>query len=521
MSRHAEPPFGFSCPYKHRCPHAENLSVRFLFEEYHRSRERERASEDIELFMREEIRRLEERNRELEIENDKLRAEVRTLQLAPFKKAGQTGGKKGKTRGSQNAAEKSIDAPAKEKKRGAPEGHPAWNRQTPEKIDCIVEVGAPELCPHCEGKTDLSRQEVIRFVQEDIELCPRTVVTEYLHTTAWCPCCRRDVRKNECGILLDAPIGPNTKAVALYFRHVLKMPVRKIEEVMRTLFGIHFVPASVMGFEKKARKNGDKAYSDLMERLRHTECIHADETHWREDGRSAYVFYAGGDEIAVFHIDPSRSGEAAQVLLGSELDAVLITDAYKGYNGIKVRGRQSCLAHLIRKATEVEEEIGRMKKPDAKSVRFCRKLRSLFGLVCRTKVPEKPAGRQELESRLLRTLDLLCESPLKHEKAETLRKRFLLGARERDEVFTCIRHGTPPTNNQAERTLRPLVIFRKVCMGTRSRTGSENVAVFNSLLETTRRQNGDPLNLLLQLFVGELKDVHAAIFPQAEHVNTS
>jgi hypothetical protein len=63
------------------------------------------------------------------------------------------------------------------------------------------------------------------------------------------------------------------------------------------------------------------------------------------------------------------------VLLGDRLDAVLVTDAYAGYNGIDVKGRQSCLAHLIRKATEVEEEIGRMKNPDGASARFCRNLR--------------------------------------------------------------------------------------------------------------------------------------------------
>lgn len=293
----------------------------------------------------------------------------------------------------------------------------------------------------------------------------------------------------------------------------LHLPLRKITAMMSTLFGIDFVPASIQGFEKKARENGDGAYEDLLRMLRHTDCIHADETHWRQDGRSAYVFYAGGKDVAVFHIDPSRSGEAAQVLLGDHLDAVLITDAYAGYNGIEVKARQSCLAHLVRKATEVEEEIGRMKKPDEVSARFCRTLRHLFGLVCRMEIPGGQRERTQLEIRLLRSLDLLCESPLHHHKAETLRKRFLPGARERSEVFTCIRHGTPPTNKQAERSLRPLVIFRKVCMGTRSPTGSENIAVFSSLIETARRQQADTMMLLKQLFVGRPGDVHRAIFP--------
>jgi len=251
----------------------------------------------------------------------------------------------------------------------------------------------------------------------------------------------------------------------------------------------------------------------LVKMMRNTDCVHADETHWREDGNTAYVFYAGGEDVALFHLDPSRSGEAAKVLLGDRLDAVLITDAYAGYNGIKVKGRQSCLAHLVRKATDVEEEIGRMKKPDAASARFCRNIRHLFGLACRMKIPGGQRTRNKLELRLLRTLDILCEKPLAHEKAETLRKRFIPGARERGEVFTCIRHGTPPTNNQAERSLRPLVIFRKVCMGTRSPTGSQNIAVFSSLIETARRQGSDTVELLKQLFVGNPVDVHHAMFP--------
>jgi hypothetical protein len=153
-----------------------------------------------------------------------------------------------------------------------------------------------------------------------------------------------------------------------------------------------------------------------------------------------------------------------------------------------------------------------MKKPDGASARFCRNLRHLFGLACRMEIPGRQRERTQLEIRMLRSLDLLCESPLNHHKAETLRKRFLPGARERGEVFTCIRHGTPPTNNQAERSLRPLVIFRKVCMGTRSTTGSENIAVFSSLIETARRQDADSMELLKQLFVGRPKNVHSAMY---------
>lgn len=463
--------------------------------------------------MVEEIRNLEAANKKQAAEIDCLRAEVKTLRTASFTKG------KRKNTAKQNEKEgrgSSKNGSKLKKLRGAPKGHPPWTRDVPENIDRIVEVDAPEICPCCGEPTDLTREEQTSFVQEDIVLCPRSVVTEYRHATAWCPACQKDVRSEDGGILLDAPIGPNVKAAALYLRHELHLPLRKITTLMSTLFGIDFVPASIQGFEKKARENGDEAYRDLRKILRNTDCVHADETHWREDGKSAYVFYAGGEEVALFHINPSRSGEAAQVLLGKHLDAVLVTDAYAGYNGIEVKARQSCLAHLVRKATEVAEEIGRMKKPDKSSLRFCVNIRQLFALACRMKVPGTPCKRKQLETRLLRSLDLLCERPLDHAKAETLRKRFLPGARERGEVFTCIRHGTAPTNNQAERSLRPLVIFRKVCMGTRSKMGSENIAVFSSLIETARRQNANTMTLLKQLFVGQTEDVHRALFPARE-----
>ncbi len=97
-------------------------------------------------------------------------------------------------------------------------------------------------------------------------------------------------------------------------------------------------------------------------------------------------------------------------------------------------------------------------------------------------------------------------------KAETLRKRLVPGAREYDEVFSFIEYNGPPTNNHAERALRPLVIFRKVCMGTRSRKGSGNIAVFTSLTQTAKLQKIPILDLLEQLLVGSPAQAQDVLF---------
>jgi hypothetical protein len=62
------------------------------------------------------------------------------------------------------------------------------------------------------------------------------------------------------GEILHAPIGPVAKSVALYLRYRIGMTYRKVEEVMKGLFGLDFVPASALGFDRAATKKGEPLY---------------------------------------------------------------------------------------------------------------------------------------------------------------------------------------------------------------------------------------------------------------------
>ena len=173
-------------------------------------------------------------------------------------------------------------------------------------------------------------------------------------------------------------------------------------------------------------------------------------------------------------------------------------------------GRQSCLAYLLRTAREIRLVLAEMKTPDTPSVRFCIRLTRLLKLVCAIAIPTGHKAREKLIDRLHRILHSVCANPLTYHKAETLRKRLIPGAREHSEVFTFIRFRGPPTNNHAERALRPLVIFRKVCMGNRSEQGSRNTTIFNSLTETAKLQKSSVLEMfqvLLTVTEAQAQDV--------------
>lgn len=510
MARFREAPQEFVCPYRDHCPELEGLSTTWVFGEHQRARIREHEHWRVRDEMAAEIAGLEKTLREQGAEIDRLRAENKRLHQCRFKPHN-------KNSKSRQATPKGKDgekrkAPTGARKRGAPAGHPPWTRKVPQSIDRTVHVDAPCTCPHCHGATDLSRGGSTSYVQEDIVLRPVTQVTSYIHQTAYCSGCRRQVFEKLEGELAFAPIGPEAKAAALYLRHEIKLPYRKVQQVMSTLFGLDFVPASSLGFEKRARKNGEPLYEDLIEKMRHSDIVHADETYWREDGRNVIVWYAGNENVAVFRIDPHRSAEAAKKLLGERLEALLVTDAYASYNSIEVLGRQSCLAHLLRTAREIGQILAAMKNPDAASVRFCIRLERVLKLACAIDIPPGRKAREKLTERLLGILQRVCEKPLEYHKAETLRKRLIPGAREHSEVFAFIRFGGPATNNHAERALRPLVIFRKVCMGTRSEEGSRNIGIFTSLTQTAKLQKSSVLDLFRNLLTGTAAKALGVLF---------
>jgi len=86
------------------------------------------------------------------------------------------------------------------------------------------------------------------------------------------------------GELLNAPIGPVAKSVAIYLRYRIGIPYRKSTELFRELFGLELFPASALLFDRKAAAQGEPLYEDLRDKIRTSDVVHADETSWRSDG---------------------------------------------------------------------------------------------------------------------------------------------------------------------------------------------------------------------------------------------
>jgi len=257
--------------------------------------------------------------------------------------------------GQKEVESDSSSCKRKKKKRGALVGHPGWMKPRPDRIDRTIDVPAPTICPHCQSDDLTPMEERTEHLQEDIFIRPQTTVTCYLHGQAFCAWCHRPVVQAGEGELWNAPIGPVAKSVAIYLRYRIGISYRKTAELFRQVFGLTFVPASALGFDRKAAARGEPIYEDLREKIRASDVVHGDETSWRSDGVGHHVWFAGNENLAFFHIDRHRSAEVAKSIFGEDFDGTLVRDRYAAYNGIGVDW-QVCIAHIITKAKEISKE---------------------------------------------------------------------------------------------------------------------------------------------------------------------
>jgi len=513
MLRFPYPPHDFECLYRHACPYLDGLSTQWVLGEYRRAYDVYQEHLRIIDGFDENLKVRDERIRVLERENAELKAKLQALHQRQFKpnkkKEGETG-------------EKDVEgiSPSKEgkrKKRGAPPGHPGWVRPKPDHIDRTVEVPAPTICPHCQSEDLMPMEERTKHVQEDIVVQPRTLVTCYRHGQAFCARCNRPVVQAGEGELLNAPIGPVAKSVAIYLRYRIGISYRKTTELFRELFGLEFVPASALGFDRRAATQGEPIYEDLRDKIRASDVVHGDETSWRSDGVGHYVWFAGNENLAFFHINRHRSAEVAKSIFGENFDGTLVRDRYAAYNGIG-RDWQACIAHIITKAKEIrgEHALLPLTEKDTAVGPFCEGLIDLGSRLCDTgqklksgDIPWNKAAK--IQKRFVMELNTVCKQRLCFKPAETLRS-YLAGP-EQKFLFTFLRRpGVPPTNNHAEQSLRHLVIFRKICFGSRSESGLKTHSILPSLLQTARRQGVPPREFLQILLTAHTATAQAALY---------
>lgn len=382
--------------------------------------------------------------------------------------------------------------PKAPRRKRRPEHNRARRRETPTKSV----AHKLEECPDCgcrlHGHSVARRRQVIELPP------PQPVeVTEHVVHKSWCPRCERwhTPRLDLRGVVLGrGRLGVRLISLIAYLRTELRMTVRAICAYLKTVHDLVLSIGEIIEVLHRLREQGQAALRGLREQLRSSPVVHGDETGWREDGQAGYVWAFstpdGPEAVRYFERHKTRSGRVARRILGLRFRGTLVSDFYAGYNRYK-GPHQRCWAHLLRDLHELKEEHS----GDELVVQWAREVRALYDEAQEALSKMRGTTGREREALYNSLVERVRKLALPYARDKwhpcwALSKRLL---RHEDELFQFVRvEGVPADNNQAERSLRPVVVIRKVSGGTRSCAGSQTRMALASLFATWRARGLNP-----------------------------
>jgi len=375
------------------------------------------------------------------------------------------------------AAKPKARPPMKSKKRnpGGQPGHKGANR----KLIPIEEVAEvipvfPEACDRCgsalnpEPVHDRPAGKFWRHQVIDIPE-PKPEVTEYHLQCIRCSCGAETWGK--LPKVARSGFGPRLTAFLTHLTGLHRVTRRGCREITKTIFGIDICLGSVCKLHQEVSQSLASAHAKTRQALPEQPVLNIDETGWRNQGESRWLWGFTTPHIAFFHITASRGSKVLKDILGEVYKGTLCSDMYSAYKAFHKGIRQFCWAHIIRKIKGVKHFC---RSPDA--VKFSKWMLSETGRMFALWHAFK-RGHLDRETLVLKTVPIKarmnkCLQYYLNSPDYDVRQMAKSLLRHWDGLFTFLKvEGVEPTNNSAERVLRPAVQWRKICFGNQSEQG--------------------------------------------------
>ena len=230
------------------------------------------------------------------------------------------------------------------------------------------------------------------------------------------------------------------------------------------------------------------AYARLRESVRDRPSVHTDDTGWRVGGEPAFLMAFETDEATVYQVRPRHRNEEVREVVPSDYRGVMVTDRGRSYDAQALSGvkQQKCLAHVLRSISEVvETKKGRGRSFGKHLKRLLTEAMELWQAYHRGEALYFAAEAERLKREMAYDLR---DRPLTDQ--DNWRLQNELGwHNDRGNLLRFLDDPSiEPTNNRAERALRPAVIARKVSHCSKNAQGADAFSAFTSVIRTLARR---------------------------------
>ena len=337
----------------------------------------------------------------------------------------------------------------------------ARRRMTPtQRVEHVME-NCPDCGTHLTGGWTQRTREVIELPVAPVQ------VTEHVYIARTCPACRRRCTPPAGldGVVLGQQrLGVNLLSLVATLREEARMPFRTIQRYLDTVHQLRVSEGAIVGAIRQTAQKAQPMVAGILDRVRASPVVHADETGWRQSGANGYVWTFSTPTERYF-LRRGRGKTVVDEALSDAFSGVLVSNFYAAYHHYD-GPQQRCWAHLLRDIHDL-----RTLYPDATPL--ARWADAVHGIYDRAKACTHPQAK-------------LCRRIERHIK----------------ELFVFVAEpDVPADKNAAERSRRHLVISRKISGGTRSEQGTQSKMTLASLFGTWRAQGLNPLAACRQLLI--------------------
>jgi transposase len=377
------------------------------------------------------------------------------------------------------------------KRPGARKGHVGSRRPRPQRIDWQVEHRA-ESCPDCGSRLKRCAEERIRYIEDITEVHPE--VTEHTIHRDWCPKCQKKVEPPVVDALPAATLGNRVLVLSAWLHYALGNTLSQIVDVFNFHLQMKISEGGLIAMWRRLQALLFAWYEELQRQALQSAVLHGDETGWRVNGKTHWLWCFCTADATSYMIDRARGAPALHKFFVEEFSGTLVSAFWGAYNAVACALRQTCLVHLLRELEHTEQ----YKSPGTNWPAFAKKLRRLLADAIRLWRSQGDRPAQEYASRRARLsarLQALIDTDWNDTHAQRLIKRL---RRHQNDLFTFLdQENVPFDNNHAERCIRPAVIIRKNSYGNRSQRGADCQAVLMSVFRTLKQRGHDPIRTVV------------------------
>lgn len=276
--------------------------------------------------------------------------------------------------------------------------------------------------------------------------------------------------------------GKNMQAQITLLRFDDRLPLRKTISAIERQYKTTLTSKAVYDVTKRVADKITPEYKTIMRKIRRTTYLNIDETKIKVQGKTYWLWIFRSQKNVFFVIHKKRNRTVLDEVLGYNYKGIIICDGLSAYEEY-TKYLQRCWAHILRETKEMAE-----KHDDAKPMHQW--MKDLFAVVKSASTKDPPKKRQKLYDKCIQEMKDIIKiySSYTHlTKVVTTIKNGL------DFWFTRILHPQiKPTNNDGERSLREMVVIKKIIGTLRNQDGADVMAKMMTLISTWRLNRQNP-----------------------------